>query len=284
MKKVNIFRCLIGVITAGAFIISLPVSALADESLALYGLKGYAYTFSPLPSKGLYGQTGAAYSAFTNGLENGDGHTFAIPMSVTYGNGELWEVAGATHFESWENSDLDIDERGLGDLFIGGKIRLLRDLPDISIMPYALIPTGNRDKGIGDLYYLNPSPDDDLSCGLNLLIGGQVNRFYLAANLGVNYADTDKEWLDSTSVFFGLAAEYQVSESLMTYAEFINTGNKNNIDCDTCIEEDADEDLREIGAGLVWLKDKWGIKLHAGAGLTDTSPDFKAIGLVNRNF
>ncbi|QTA79701.1 Uncharacterized protein dnl_19770 [Desulfonema limicola] len=282
MKNINNLKYLIVLITA--IIISMPVCSNADESLALYGLKGYAYTFSPLPSKGLYVQTGAMYSVFNDGLENGDGHTFALPLSVTYGNGQWWEAAGAVHYESWENSDLDISEKGMGDLFLGGKIRLLKDLPDISLMPYILIPTGSRDKGIGDMYYLNPSPDDDPSYGLNLLIGGQVNRFYLSANIGVNYADTDREWLDSASMFFGLAAEYQISETWMTYAEFVNTGNKNNIDCDTCIDTGADEDLREIGAGLVWLKDKWGFKFHAGAGLTDTSPDFRVIGLINLGF
>lgn len=284
MKNIKKMRYFIVLITAMAVIISLPISAMADESLALYGLKGYAYTFSPLPSKGFYAQTGAMYSVFNNGLENGDGHTFAVPISITYGNGEWWEVSGASHYESWENSDIDIDEKGMGDLFVGGKIRLLKNLPDISLMPYVLIPTGNRDKGIGDLYYLNPSPDDDVSYGLNLLIGGQINKVYLAANIGINYADTDREWLDTTSMFFGLAAEYQISETWMTYLEFINTGNKNNIDCDTCIDKNADEDLREIGAGLVWLKDKWGFKVHAGAGLTDTSPDFRVMGLVNKGF
>ena len=284
MKNTSFLRYLL---TAVIVIMFMPISSMADESLSVYGLKGYAYTVSPLPSKGLYVQTGGMFSVFNDSLENGDGNIFAVPLSITYGNGTRWEVSAGTHYESWENTDMDADEKGMGDIFLGGKLRLLGNkantMPDISLMPYALISTGNRDKGIGDLYYFNPSPDDDFSWGLNLLLGKRFDRFYLAANLGFNYADTDYEWIDDTSIFAGLAAEYQINESWMTYAEFINTGNKNDIDCDPCIDEDADEDIREIGAGLVWLKDRWGFKIHAGAGLTETSPDFRVMGLVNRN-
>ncbi len=151
-------------------------------------------------------------------------------------------------------------------------------------MPYLLIPTGNRDKSVGDLYGYNPSTDDDFSYGVNLLLGKQWGRFYLAGNIGINYVDTDLTGIEKDGVFLGLALEYQVFETLMVYAEFVNTENKLESECDPCITENTEDDLREIGAGLVWLYGKWGIKLHGGTGLTDTTPNFRGIGLINLNF
>jgi len=265
-----------------------PFSAIADESLAIYGLRGYAYTYSPLPSNGFHFQTGGIYSRFDEKIEKRDGHIWAVPVSFTYGNGEWWEIAAATHWESWENTNHDVNESGIGDIFVGTKFRFLgsekRTPLALSLMPYVLIPTGNRDKSIGDLYGYNPSTDDDFSYGVNLLLGKQWGRFYLAGNIGVNYVDTDLTGIEKDGVFLGLALEYQVSETFMVYAEFVNTENKLEIECDPCITENTEDDLREIGAGLVWLYGKWGLKIHGGTGLTDTTPNIRGIGLINLNF
>lgn len=263
-------------------LLAFPLMAQADEMLALYGLKGYAYTYSPLPADGLYLQTGGVHSQASDPV---DGFICALPVSLTYGDGKWWEVAVASHYEHWENTDLDIEEDGWGDLFLGGKFRLSGDRAenplDLSLMPYALIPTGARDQSIGDLYPLNPSNEDDLSYGLNLLLGRRWDRLYLTANLGIHFVDTDLD-IDRSSWLVGLAAEFQVNESLNLYAEFVNNENKRPSCCDPCADAYPDENRREIGAGAVWLWGKWGMKLHAGAGLSDTAPDFRAIFLINR--
>jgi hypothetical protein len=122
-----------------------------------------------------------------------------------------------------------------------------------------------------------------MSYGINLLTGKRWERFYLSANLGINYVDTDVTYSKTSSLFLGLALEYQISESLNSYIEFVNIENKNDYDCSPCYDKTADEDRREIGLGIVWLKNYWGFKLHTGVGLTDTAPDLRVIGLVNLN-
>jgi hypothetical protein len=286
MKSTKPLLCLVVIILAATFF--PPASVIADESLALYGPKGYAYTFSPLPADGFYVQVGGMYSMFDGKLEDRDGYIVAVPVSLTYGDGNIWEFALSSHWEYWENTDLDMDERGIGDVFASGKFRLLgaeNGMPlDLSLMPYILVPTGSRDKGIGDLYNFNPSPDDDFSYGLNLLLGGQLKRFYISANMGINFADTGITWIESSSFIVGLAGEYQICESLTSYVEFINIENKLDFDCDPCADTYSEDDIREIGAGLVWIYNKWGFKLHAGTGFTDTSPNFRGLGLINLRF
>ncbi len=110
---------------AAAMMLVFTFSAMADESLALYGMKGYAYTYSPLPSNGFHIQTGGIYSRFDEKIEERDGHIWAIPVSFTYGNGEWWEISAATHWESWENTNYDVNENGTGDIFLGMKFRFL---------------------------------------------------------------------------------------------------------------------------------------------------------------
>ncbi len=270
------------------FFMSQPEKILADESLGIYGLKGYAYTYSPLPANGFYIQSGYLSSQFNDKYENGDGSVNVVPLSLTYGDGRLFELAVATHYEMWENTDLNVDENGIGDVFVGMKLRLLgfqKDFPfDLALEPYALIATGNRDIGIGDIYYFNPSNEDDNSYGLNILFGKQFTRLYLSFNLGINFVNTDLYWIDDKSLLFGAAAEYQISETWTSYVEFLHSENKINLSCDPCQEAAIDEDYQLLGAGIVWIKNKWGIKLHAGTGLTDLSPSFQGMALVNRNF
>ena len=270
------------------FFIWMPLHTSADESLGIYGLKGYAYTYSPIPVNGLYVQSGFLSSQFNDKYENGDGSVNVVPLSFTYGDGRLWELAVATHYEMWENTDLDVDENGIGDVFVGMKLRALglqKDFPfDLTLEPYALIATGNRDVGIGDIYYFNPSDEDDNSFGLNILIGKQLARVYLSVNLGVNHVSTDLYWIDDLSLLVGAAAEYQISETLTSYVEFLHSENKINLSCDSCQEVAIDEDYQFLGAGIVWIKNKWGIKLHLGTGLTDLSPSFQGMALLNRNF
>ncbi|MDM8525896.1 hypothetical protein QUF80_21185, partial [Desulfococcaceae bacterium HSG8] len=153
-------------------------------------------------------------------------------------------------------------------------------------MGYALI-AGDREKAIGDLYLYNPTDEDDNSYGGNLLIGRQMGRVYLSANVGMNYADTDADYIEDQTLFWGLTFEYQMTESLTSYIEFINNENKNRENypsASPCYDEDTDEDIREVGFGITGIKGAWGIKLHAGAGLTSTSPDFRFMTSVNRGF
>ncbi|GBC61611.1 hypothetical protein DENIS_2573 [Desulfonema ishimotonii] len=288
--KIFCFTLLAVCLTLGR---SGPVSA--DENLALYGLKGYAYSWSPLVVDGLHLQAGAMYSPYeNNSLNCREGYIWAFPISLTYGDGNWWEVAAATHFEYWRNNnaspDYDADESGFGDLFLGGKVRLLGqdrgNLLDLALMPYLLLPTGNRDKGITDLYRFIQTDEDHPGLGLNLLLGHRWDRIYLAANFGINYMDTDDEYTEDSAVFMALTLEYQLRENLTSYLEFANTENKNDFncpECSPCFDEDNDEDIREIGVGVNWLRGLWGFKLHVGAGLTDTSPDVRVIGLINRN-
>jgi hypothetical protein len=282
-----------------------PSSASGDENLGIYGLKGYAYLYSPLVADGLHMQIGAMFSRFkddnlfrSDNLNCRDGDIWAFPVSLTYGDGNWWEVSAATHWESWENTheywkdkDVDTDQTGIGDVFLGGKLRLLgqdRGMPlDLSVMAYTLLPSGNRDKAIGDLYLYNPTDEDDTSYGVNVLLGRQWKRSYFGANIGLNYVDTDVEHIEDKTIFWGLVFEYQVSEHFAAYTEFINTENKNRENYPTtsvCYDEDTDEDIRELGFGMVWVKGGWGFKLHGGAGLTPTSPDFRVMTSINRSF
>jgi len=298
-RKISMIRIIrlkkiIPAIVAALLLTIFP--AHADEMLALYGMKGYAYVWSPLISQGGYVQAGAVYS-LSRGEDGMDGNSWAVPVSFTYGNGQWWEVSVATHWERWENTDLNFSESGVGDVFVGGKLRLLgteKNMPlDISLMPYILIPTGSRDKSVIDLYQFNPSTKEDASYGLNLLLGRRWERFYISANLGINYtnsanlgisyANSDESYVKNSTFFVGLALEYQLAENLNTYVEFFNVGNKNDFGCGPCADDSADQDIRQLGVGMVWLKDLWGFKLHAGFGLSDTSPDFRIIALVNRN-
>jgi len=278
-KKMSVFIILI--------IICLPLSAGADENLAIYGLKGYAYTYSPIPSDGLNLQIGGMYSMFEWGnINNRNGHIWAFPVSLTYGNGTRFEISAATHWENWENTDYDVSESGTGDVFVGGKFRFLGTNEgnplDIALMPYAFISTGNRDKSIGDLYLYNPTDKDDFTGGINLLLGHRWKQFYFASNIGINYIDTDLDYIEKSTLFFGLTVEYQISETATSYIEFVNNENKNKYQCFTC-EEGIDEDIQELGLGFVWIKDRLGIKIHAGTGWTATSPDFIGMAMINWN-
>lgn len=262
--------------------------AQGDESLSLYGLKGYGLVFSPDVSNGVNLQASVMHSRFENKIEDRDGYITATPLSFTYGSKGLWEVAVAADWEKWKNTDFHVSEEGLGDVFIGGKARLLgreKNFPlDLSLMPYVLIPGGNHDKSIGDIYNFNPSVDEDFSYGLNLLLGRQLGRFYLAGNLGINFLDTDLSYLKSNALFAGFAMEYHISESVMAYAEFFNTENKNDLHCDPCYSSDENDDMRELGAGLVWIRQRWGFRVHAGTGLTDTTPNVRLLASLNRGF
>jgi len=271
----------------------------ADENLSLYGLRGYAYTYSPLPSGGLQMQTGVMYSMYGDSkLECREGNIWVVPLSLTYGDGDWWEVSAATHWERWENTDdfwdeqgIDASENGLGDVFAGGKLRFLgQDRGsglDASLMAYMLIPTGNRDKSIGDLYLYNPTDDDDFSYGINALFGRRWGRVYLALNIGMNYVDTDIEHIEESTFFGGAALEYQISETATSYLEYLDNENKNRENYpsgDPCYDENTDDNIREIGAGFVWLKDRMGVKLHVGAGLSDTAPTIRTAALFNWSF
>jgi hypothetical protein len=210
---------------------------------------------------------------------------------LTYGDGDRWEVSTAIHFENWKNTDFDVSESGLGDLFIGGKYRFLAQEKgkkvDLSVLPYILIPTGNRDKSIGDLYLFNPTDEDDISYGATLLLGKRWNRFYLSGNLGINRLESDLDYIDDTTILLGLALEYHISESLNSYFEFINNENRNRSiypENHSCYDADTDEDIREIGAGVVWLKNRWGFKFHTGIGLSETAPDIHVSCMVNYTF
>ncbi len=300
MKKISLMKRLVLLLLFGWIIVYLPSAAMCDESLALYGLKGYTYTYSPLPSDGLNIQTGGMYSRFGGAKLNcRQGYVWAVPFSLTYGDGDRFEFAAASHWEYWENTDdywdnkgIDTDNKGIGDVFLSAKIRLLgqekgRNFPDVSLMPYILIPTDSRDKSIGDLYLYNPTKEDDYAYGVNLLIGKRWEKLYLAANLGFNYLDSDIEYIENSTYFFGLTFEYQVSESLTSYLEFINNQNKSQENYPKgsyCYDENTDEDIRELGLGFTWLTGGWGMKLHVGTGLSHTAPDIRAMALINRTF
>jgi len=282
--------CVIGILL-------IPFYAEGDENIALYGMKGYAYTYSPLPTDGLHIQVGGMYSLFQRGnlfhddnLNCRDGYVWYVPASLTYGDGKWWEASVATHWEYWENTDFEKDEKGIGDVFLGAKFHILdqeRGMPlDLSVMPYMLIPTGSRDKSIGDIYLYNPT-EDDSAYGFNLLLGLRRNPFYFAVNLGINYVNTDLEYIEDKTFFLGLTAEYQISETMTSYLEFISNENKNRENyspSNPCYDEDTDDDIRELGLGLVYVKDQWGVKFHVGAGMTSTSPDYRAMAMVNRSF
>ncbi len=280
-------------ILAAALWIFAAAPAGADENLNLYGGKGYLYTLSPLTADGWHAQTGAMYGLFhKNNLDCRDGYVWALPISLTYGDGDWWEVAVGTHYESWENTDFDEGESGLGDLHVGGKLRLTgrdRGHPlDFSVHPYLRISTGNRDRdaGVGDLHNWSQSEGDEPGMGLDLLFGRRWNRFYASLQLGINVLDTDDPFVDDAALYAGAAAEYQLTESLLAYVEFFNTENKNSFTCEACspcYDPDITDDVREIGGGVTWLKGRWGFKLHVGTGLTETSPDLRVAALINRN-
>lgn len=278
-------------ILASALCIWAAAPAGADENLNLYGGKGYLYTLSPLTVDGWHAQAGLMYSLFhKNNLDCRDGYIWTMPASLAYGDGDWWEVSAGTHFESWENTDFDEGESGLGDLHIGGKFRAVgqdRGQPlDFSVHPYLRIPTGSRDEAIGDLHRWSQSEGDEVGMGLDLLFGRRWNRFYASLQLGVNVLDTDDPFVDDTAFYAGLAAEYQLTESLLAYVEFFNNENKNSFTCavcSPCYDPDITDDIRELGGGIAWLKGLWGVKLHVGTGFTETSPDVRVAALINRN-
>ncbi|PIF02945.1 MAG: hypothetical protein CR990_00330 [Desulfococcus sp.] len=282
------------------------ISARADENLAFYGLKGYLFSFSPLVVDGGHAQAGIMFSPYKdNSLNCREGHIWAAPISFVMGDGDWWEAGIATHWEFYENTDayfdgqdVDTSRSAMGDIFIGGKIRLLGQdqdqFPDqdrgqgidLSLMPYVLLPTGERDRGIADLYRFVQTDEDHPAWGLNLLLGRRFDQLVLNLNIGLNYMETDDPDKDEMVRFVALAAEYQVKETLTAYLEFVDIENKdefNCADCSPCYDPDAGDDIREIGVGMDWLKNFWGFKLHLGIGLTDTSPDWRVVALVNRN-
>ena len=285
-------------------LISLPLTAGADENLSLYGLKGYGHTYSPLPADGLHLQAGGMYSSFGSGKLNcREGNVLAVPISLTVGDGKWWSLAAATHWERWENTHeywddkylngkkVDTEKDGTGDIFLGGKLYLLsqeRGMPlDLSIMPYMLISGGNRDKSIGDLYRYSATENDDPAYGGNLLLGRQFGPLYIAGNVGISHAKNDDPDAEENTLFLGLTLEYQIAESVTSYAEIVNVEHKNISVYDEsspCYDEDSDEDIRELGLGIAWVGGQWGVKLHLGAGLTETSPDVRAALLINRTF
>lgn len=141
--------------------LALAMPARADENLALYGLKGWLYTFSPLVVDGAHLQAGATYSTHeNNSLNCREGHIWAMPVSLVYGDGDWWEAGAAVHWEYYKNTDayydgtdVDRDRSALGDVFLGGKVRLLGqdregawNAVDLSLMPYVLLPTGERER------------------------------------------------------------------------------------------------------------------------------------------
>lgn len=264
--------------------------ACAEENLALYPMKGYAYTYSPLAADGLHFQASLMYSLYqASNLKCRDGDIWAIPFGLTWGDGDLLEFTIASHYESWNNTDFDVDESGLGDLFVGGKVRLLgqdrNGVLDLSMMPYFLFPTGDRDKGIGDLFRYNPSEEDEIIYGLNLLIGKRWDRLYTGLNIGINYMGSDEPYVRNRSLLIGAFLEYQIREEMMAYLEFINSENRNTFTCEACTgcyDPDIDQDIREIGIGVSWLAGKWGLKFHVGGGLSKTSPDIRAFLTINR--
>lgn len=275
-------------IALSLFIMICPAGVHADETLALYGLKGYAYTWSPLPVEGLHLQTGGMYAIYhERNVDERDGYIWTFPLSVTYGNGSVWEVAAASHMEYWKNTDYDVDESGFGDLFLGGKFRFLNaekgHFADMAVTPYWLIATGDREKSIGDFYLFNPTDEDDITYGINLTAGRLWRRFYGALNIGWNHIDSDLGYIKNDTLLLGAALEYHVSETINTYMELIYNENKNQYICGTC-DEDANEDFTEIGIGAVGIKGRWGLKVHIGAGLTPTTPDVRLLTLINRGF
>ena len=263
------------------------VMASGGEMQAIYGMKGYAYTYSPLPINGYHFQTGAMYSKFDGKIENRDGDIWVVPFGFSFGDGKGWEMGVAGHWEKWDNSDQDASEKGLGDVFIGAKVRLMAmedQKPfDLSVLPYVMIPTGNHDKWIGDLYMYNPTDNDDYSLGGYLLIGRRWDQLYLSGSVGYNHIDTDMEYIENNTFSYSVTVEYLLSQSWNSYIEFFNNENKNLLECEYC-EGNVTDDMREIGAGLLWMKDEWGIKMHIGTGLTDTSPNIRFMGLINRIF
>lgn len=289
--RMTMNRFVRGIALAAVLLTGFAGSAAADENLNLYGGKGCLYTLSPLAADGLHLQVGAMYSLFhKNNLECRDGYIWAFPLSLTYGDGDWWEVSAGTHYESWENTDFDEGESGIGDLHVGGKFRILgRDrgnLLDFSIHPYLLIPTGDRDKSVADLHRWVQSDDNDVGAGLDLLLGRRWDRWYASLQLGINLLDTDDPYVDDTALYAGLAVEYQITESLLAYLEFFDTENKNSFtceDCSPCYDPDITDDIRELGGGIAWLKGLWGFKVHIGTGMTETSPDVRITALINRN-
>lgn len=292
--KTRLLRYVTLLFMPAVFICIVPMHSAADENLALYGLKGYAYTYSPLTANGLYAQTGCMYSEYDGKIHTRDGYIWVFPLSITYGDGDWWEVSAATHYEYWENtsdfwdnSRADLDQNDIGDLFIGGKARLIgqdRGYPlDLSVMPYVVLPTGNHAESIGDLFLFNPTDEDDYSYGMNMLLGRRMGRVYLSANIGVNHVDSDLDYIEKTTLFTGLAAEVHLTESWMAYTEFYNNENKNRREFSYIEYGDTEEDMREIGLGIVGVKNKWGFKLHAATGLSDTTPNIRVAFLINRN-
>jgi hypothetical protein len=281
---------------AAVLFVALPATlagpVAADENLHLYGGKGYHFMLSPLVANGLHAQTGALYGSYhENNLECRDGYIWALPFSLTYGDGDWWEASVATHLERWKNTDFDHTESGLGDLYLGAKFRVLgqdRGGPlDLAMNPYLLIPTGDRDQEIADLYRWVQTDDGKPAWGLDLLLGRRWDRFYASVQLGVNVLDTDDEFVDDTALYYGIAAEYQLTESLLAYLEFFSTQNKNSFTCEVCspcYDPKIGRDIRELGGGVAWLRGPWGFKAHLGTGFTETSPDVRVSVLINRGF
>lgn len=270
---------------------SLMPSLVKGEPLALYGHKGYAYTFSPLPAGGISIQSGGMYSHYeANNLKKRDGFIQVVPISLTFGNGDLWELTATTHWEYWKNTDYDIEAKGYGDVFFGGKLLLLsqeKENPlDIAIQAFALTPSENREKSIGDLYLYNPTEEDVQSNGFHILLGKRWEKNYLVGNLGLNNTDTQKDYIKKDSNFYGITLERHLDEERMFYVEFINHENKNRLENTFCYgcDNDVDQPIRELGMGCVRLLDTWTLKYHVGVGLTKTSPDFRLFILINYNF
>ncbi|PIE71574.1 MAG: hypothetical protein CSA22_01740 [Deltaproteobacteria bacterium] len=277
-------------LTLMLFLLSMP--AMAGDSIGVYGLNGYGYTGDPVPVEGVYLQIGGMISTYhENNLKCRDGHIMAVPLSISAGNGTHWQLAAATHWERWKNTDFDNDEDGFGDLFVGGSYQMLHadagHLLDLSLGAHLLVPTGDRDKAIGDLFLFNATDTDDTVAGVNLRIGKSWGDLRLTADLGANKVHAKDEALKDNSWTFGAAAAYTVSDHLTVYTEVFNHHHRNRetpSSDSSCYDPDRKDDIREIALGAFWSQKNWGFKTQIGAGISETSPDMRVMASVNHAF
>ena len=195
----------------------------------------------------------------------------AIQGEIVYGATEKLQLGMCLPQISYKN---DVDGGGMGDLVLGGKYCFVREgealdpyMPGFSAGFYLAFPTGDEEI-VGD-----DNKTDYIFKGMFSKALGTVN-----GHLNIGYA-VHKEKEEKSIFEYGLAAEYPMatSEQLSLTCELAGTNEDMGGNRPMALYGGLKYTLRPV-----WdVKAAWDVRLRAGLGMNDASPDFiVGIGVV----
>jgi len=161
-------------------------------------------------------------------------------------------------------------EEGLSDISIRPEFLLIKEqesLPAISFAATFKTESGNKDKGLG-------SGETDYS--LSLQFSKNFDPWTYHFNIGFTFVgEAEGETLDDV-IFYNLAFEYSVNDKLGLMGELIGETNSD--------PSSGDEPFEFLLAFIYSISEKIALDVGVGAGLTDASPDFRAISGLTYEF